>query len=69
MYDLYEVFADPHVLQREMLLEVEYPVPGKIKQIGFPIKLSRPPGEWRNHAPSLGEHTNMMLTQINYSPE
>ncbi|MED4582809.1 CaiB/BaiF CoA-transferase family protein [Brevibacillus choshinensis] len=69
VYDLDEVFADPHVRHREMLVEVDHPVAGKIKQIGFPIKFSRTPGEWRNHAPLLGEHTAIMLTQINYSPE
>lgn len=69
VYELDEVFSDPQVLEREMLLEMDHPVAGRIKQIGFPIKFSKTPGELKTHSPQLGEHTEEILKGLNYSDE
>lgn len=67
VYSLDEVFADPQVLHRQMVIEVEHPTQGKVKQVGLPIKLSETPGEIRNLAPVLGEHTEEVLTGLGYN--
>ena len=67
VYSLDEVFADPQVLQRKMVIEVEHPSEGKIKQVGIAIKLSDTPGAVRSLAPMLGEHTGEILTGLGYS--
>jgi len=59
-----DVFKDPQVLHRNMLMEIEHPIAGKVKQIGIPIKLSETPGGVRSPPPELGQHTEEVLTQI-----
>ena len=52
-----------------MLLELEHPVMGKVRQIGPVIKFSDTPFEFRNFAPALGEQTERILQEIGYTPE
>jgi crotonobetainyl-CoA:carnitine CoA-transferase CaiB-like acyl-CoA transferase len=59
-----DVFKDPQVLHRKMIVEIEHPIAGKIKQIGIPIKLSETPGKIRSSPPELGQHTEEVLTEI-----
>ena len=61
-----EVAADPQVLHRQMVVEVEHPTEGKIKQPGVAIKLSETPGKVRSLAPVLGEHTDEILSNLGY---
>jgi crotonobetainyl-CoA:carnitine CoA-transferase CaiB-like acyl-CoA transferase len=65
-----EVFKDPQVLHRRMLLETDHPTEGKIKSLGMPIKFSEynSDGE-RLPAPLLGEHTNSVLAEFGYSSD
>ena len=67
--DLGQVYSDPHVQAREMLVELEDPQLGKLKNIGIPVKLSRTPGRIRRRAPDFGEHTQEVLLQAGYNPE
>ncbi len=67
VYTMDEVFADPQVLHRQMVLEVEHPTLGKIKQVGIAPKLSDTPGKVRTLAPLLGEHTDKILQELGYS--
>ena len=64
IYQMSDIFSDPHVLHRQMLLEVEHPKAGKVKQIGFPIKLSEMPCAIRLPPPLLGEHTEEVLKEL-----
>jgi crotonobetainyl-CoA:carnitine CoA-transferase CaiB-like acyl-CoA transferase len=66
VYDLGEVFSDLHILSRQMVREVEHPVEGPIKQLGFPWKFSETPGRIKMPPPSLGEHTGMVLQDLGY---
>ena len=51
-----EVFQDPHMLAREMVVETAHPVTGRFRTLGVPVKLSETPGSVRHPAPRLGEH-------------
>jgi crotonobetainyl-CoA:carnitine CoA-transferase CaiB-like acyl-CoA transferase len=66
VHSLEETFSDPQVLHRKMLVEVQHPKAGKIKQIGVPIKFSETPGAVRTPAPEMGEHTDDILMGLGY---
>jgi crotonobetainyl-CoA:carnitine CoA-transferase CaiB-like acyl-CoA transferase len=51
-----EVFADPQILARGMVAEVDHVKAGKQKTLGVPIKMSATPGSVRRAAPTLGQH-------------
>ncbi|MBU5294376.1 CoA transferase [Anaerosalibacter bizertensis] len=59
-----KVIEDPQVVAREMIVEIEHPIAGKLKTPGIPIKLSDTPGKIRNASPILGEHTEEILKEI-----
>ncbi len=59
-----EVFNDPHVLAREMVVEVDHPKAGRQRNIGTPIKLSGTPGGVRRPAPLLGEHSDEIRAEL-----
>jgi len=63
------VFDDPQVRHRNMLVEVDHPVAGRVKQVGIAIKLSDTPGSIRSLGPYLGQHTDEILSGLGYSPE
>jgi alpha-methylacyl-CoA racemase len=64
-----EVFSDPQVLHRQMVIEVEHPTLGKVKQVGIAPKLSRTPGKVRSLSPLPGEHTDEILQGLGYEQE
>ena len=64
IYNMAQVYEDPHVRAREMLVELDHPLAGTIKNIGIPVKLSRTPGRIRRPAPLLGQHTEEVLSWL-----
>jgi len=62
--------TDPHVLSREMIVEIDGPEGKKVKTIGNPLKMGDTPLNVFSRAPQLGEHTGEVLsTVLSYSPE
>ena len=64
-----EVVDDPQFKHRRMMVEVDDPVLGKVKQPGIAIKLSDTPGKIRTLAPRHGEHTEEILLNLGFGPE
>jgi crotonobetainyl-CoA:carnitine CoA-transferase CaiB-like acyl-CoA transferase len=62
-----EVFNDPQVLHRKMVLEIDHPTLGKVKHPGIAVKLSDTPGKVRSLAPIAGEHTEEILRELGYN--
>ena len=69
IYDMAQVYLDPQVKARNMLVDLEDPEMGLLHNIGIPIKLSETPGEIRRRAPGLGEHTREILREYGFSAE
>ena len=65
--DLQQVYSDPQVQARQMLVELEDPELGRLKNIGIPVKLSLTPGSIRRRAPDLGEHSREVLLEAGFS--
>src|SRR5262249_35445060 len=61
--DYEQVFADPQVIARDMVVEVDHPALGRLKALGSPMKLSATPPDVRRTAPMLGEHTDEILAE------
>ena len=61
-----EVFADPQIVARDMVVSVEHPTLGRIQALGSPIKLSATPASARRRAPTLGEHTEEVLREAGF---
>ncbi|MBP2638468.1 MAG: yfdE 2 [Firmicutes bacterium] len=58
------VVNNEQVKARDMIVETDHPVAGKIKMAGIPIKLSETPGSVERPAPLLGQHTEEILSEI-----
>jgi crotonobetainyl-CoA:carnitine CoA-transferase CaiB-like acyl-CoA transferase len=65
--DMDELFSDPQILHRQMVIELNHPKFGKVKQIGIGIKLSDTPGAVRTLAHRLGQDTDEVLSGLGYS--
>ena len=68
VYDLKQMFNDPHVVHADFVETVEHPTIGSLKQLSNPLRLGeighktvrRPP-------PHLGEHGDEVLQSFGFS--
>jgi CoA:oxalate CoA-transferase len=51
-----QVASDPHLQSRDMIVEVDQPISGKVKLIGSVYKMSKTPGDRKMRIPAVGEH-------------
>ncbi|MFH1487103.1 MAG: CaiB/BaiF CoA-transferase family protein [Chloroflexota bacterium] len=65
--NLDQAFSDPQVLHRKMLLEIDHPRVGKVRQAGVALKLSDTPGGFRFFAAMRGQNTEEVLLEAGYS--
>lgn len=67
--DYAQAFADPHILERGMVVEIDHPTLGRMKTLGPPVKMSETPPRGRGRAPLLGEHTREVLLEAGYTED
>jgi CoA:oxalate CoA-transferase len=68
IYNLAQTFEDPQVKHQEMVLEVEQPS-GRVKTLGFPVKMSDTPAKIYRPSPQLGQHTREILLELGVAAE
>lgn len=59
-----QVFAEPQVEAREMLIEIDHPTIGKLPLVGSPLKFSETSLAYKLPPPRLGEHTEEILKEL-----
>ncbi|MCP4761011.1 MAG: CoA transferase [archaeon] len=64
-----EACYDQQLLARNMIVELDHPKLGKIKNIASPIKFSRTPLKIRNLAPKSGKDTKNILKELDLTEE
>jgi crotonobetainyl-CoA:carnitine CoA-transferase CaiB-like acyl-CoA transferase len=64
IYSVKDIVADPHYQARDMLLDTELPDGVHVKMPGIVPKFSETPGEVRWQGPTLGEHTDSVLSVL-----
>ena len=67
IYNMDQVYKDSQVQAREMVVDLDDPELGTLRNIGVPVKLSGTPGSIRRRAPALGEHSREVLRAAGYS--
>jgi len=69
VYCIEEAMEDPQLKAREMIMDRQHPVLGKIKQLGNPIKLSDTPAQFNKYSPLPGENTDEILREYGYGAQ
>lgn len=67
IYSAADIVADPHYQAREMLLDTTLPDGATLKMPGIVPKLSATPGQVNWQGPTLGQHTDTLLTELGLS--
>src|SRR6266508_535795 len=62
-----ELLEGPYAKERGMVLELDHPLEGRVRQLASPFRLSDTPPTFRRFAPVLGEHSVEVLQSIGYS--
>jgi alpha-methylacyl-CoA racemase len=69
VYSISEMVSDPNLLHRKMVIEVDHPTEGKMKQAGIMVKLSLTPGEIKHVDPQPADFTEEILAEAGYGQE
>lgn len=64
-----EALADPQVLARQMIVELEHPVAGLVRSLALPVHLRVGGLNYRLPPPTLGQHTDEVLSELGYAAE
>ncbi len=70
LYSPQQALEDAHIRAAGLLADTEYPgLPRPAPLAPMPVDLSETPGRFRHRAPTLGEHTDVILAELGYSAE
>lgn len=64
-----EACEDPQIQARDMVVEMDHPILGKIQNVASPIKYSRTPLKIRSFAPKIGQNTKDILRSLGYTDD
>jgi len=64
--DYPRAFDSEHGRHRQMKMEIDHPIEGKVPNIGFAVKMLGTPQQVRRHPPLLGEHTREVLHEAGF---
>jgi len=67
IYKMDEVFADPQVKHLSAAAEVNHPRLGRLRILNQAVKLSRTPATLKTATPEIGQHTDEVLRELEYS--
>jgi crotonobetainyl-CoA:carnitine CoA-transferase CaiB-like acyl-CoA transferase len=62
--EISDVFADPHVAARNMIVEVEHSLGRSLKLVANPLRMSETPLNRYEPPPRLGQHTDELLSDV-----
>jgi crotonobetainyl-CoA:carnitine CoA-transferase CaiB-like acyl-CoA transferase len=64
-----QFFEDPQVAAMNMDAVIEHPAIGRLKLFGVPFQMSETPGAIQCAPPTLGQHTDEILRDVEYSDD
>ncbi len=64
-----EALADPHLLERHFIVELEHPTLGTVKSLATPVHMSATPLRYDRHPPLLGEQTEEIMRELGYGAD
>jgi len=64
-----DLFNHPQLVENDLVAEHNSTDLGVVKQMGMVVKLSETPGKLWRAAPGLGQHTDEILSELDYSNE
>ncbi|MBV8564122.1 MAG: CoA transferase [Methylobacteriaceae bacterium] len=69
IYDYAQALDNEHARHREVVMEIDHPIEGKVRSIGFPVKLMGTPQQVRLPPPLLGADTQAILQELGIEAE
>ena len=64
--DVASAFGSAEAAALDMVVDVEHPAFGVLRQVGIPLRFATTPGAIRSAPPLLGEHTDEVLSEAGY---
>jgi formyl-CoA transferase len=68
IHDYGEALESEHARERGMVMEMQHPVEGKIRALGYPVKLGDAQQRLRYAPPLLGQHTDEIRAELGLKP-